>query len=518
MSENFFVTTPIYYVNDVPHIGHTYTTVVADTVARYHRLAGEKTFFLTGTDEHGEKIAEAATRRGATPKEIADEYSDAFRSTWESLGFSFDRFIRTTDPDHKRVVQEALQRVYDADEIYFQEYEGLYCIGCERFLTDRDLEDGLCIDHERRPQVQRESNYFLRMTTKFSWLANYIEKHPDFIRPARYRNEVLSMLREESGLGDLCISRPKDRLSWGLELPFDSDFVCYVWFDALINYLTGIGYPDGPDFESNWSRSEHVIGKDILKPHAIFWPIMLKALGLPLYQHLNVHGHWQVNGRKISKSLGNIVSPVDMQERYGFDAFRYFLLREMVFGLDANFTEDNLIRRINAELANNLGNLVSRTLNMTGRFAGGKVPTPGAPGDLEREVQKTAAATAARVDETMRAFEFHRALEAIFELLDCVNRYLESQAPWKAAKQPGTEEQVATTLYTSCEALRIIALLLSPFLPDSAPEILKRLGVPDALEHARLPDDAARWGILEPGTNTTKGDPLFPRVIQEEGA
>jgi methionyl-tRNA synthetase len=254
-----------------------------------------------------------------------------------------------------------------------------------------------------------------------------------------------------------------------------------------------------------------------LKPHAIFWPIMLKAIGLPLYQHLNVSGHWKVDERKVSKTLGNMVSPVVMQERYGFDAFRYFLLREMVFGLDASFSEDNLIGRINADLANNLGNLVSRTLNMTGRFAGGQVPTPGEAGDLEREVQEGAAAAAARVDETIRRFEFHRALEAIFEFLDRVNRYLEVRAPWKAAKEAGNEELVATTLYTSCESLRVIALLLAPFLPDTAPEILARLGVPGTLEKARLPDDAARWGVLEPGTTTTKGAPLFPRIDHEKG-
>ncbi|MCH8083694.1 MAG: methionine--tRNA ligase [Myxococcales bacterium] len=518
MSDTFYTTTPIYYVNADPHIGHTYTTVIVDTVARYHRLAGDNTFFLTGTDEHGDKIAEIAAQRGVPPLEIANEYSAAFRSTWEKLGFSFDRFIRTTDPGHKHVVQEILQKVYDSGEIYFQEYEGLYCVGCERFLTDRDIEDGLCRDHERAPEKRCESNYFLRITSHFSWLASYIEEHPDFIRPERYKNEALAMLREESGLGDLCISRPKERLEWGIELPFDSNYVCYVWFDALINYLTGIGYPDGPDFERNWSTVEHFVGKDILKPHAIFWPIMLKTMGLPVYQHLNVHGYWNMEGRKISKSLGNMISPIAMKEIYGFDAFRYFLLREMTFGLDSTFSEDALIRRINADLANNLGNLVSRTLNMTARFAEGVVPKAGEPGDLEREIQAAVPEVAARVDRLIRSYEFHRALEAIFELLDRVNRYLETRAPWKAAKDPANADQVATTLYTSCEALRVIALLLAAFLPETAAEILARLGIPDALQTARLPEDAARWGILEPGTATTKGAALFPRVEVPEEA
>lgn len=518
MTDTFYATTPIYYVNAEPHIGHTYTTVILDTLARYHRMAGDDTFFLTGTDEHGDKIAEIAAQRGVPPQAIADEYSAAFSSTWEQLGFSFDRFIRTTDPDHTRVVQEILQKVYDAGEIYFQEYEGLYCVGCERFLTDRDIEDGLCRDHERAPEKRHESNYFLRITSHFAWLASHIEKHPEFIRPERYKNETLAMLREESGLGDLCISRPKERLEWGIELPFDSNYVCYVWFDALINYLTGIGYPDGPAFERYWGAVEHFVAKDILKPHAIFWPIMLKTMGLPVYQHLNVHGYWNVEGRKISKSLGNMISPIAMKELYGFDAFRYFLLREMVFGLDSNFSEAALIRRINGDLANNLGNLVSRTLNMTARFAGGAVPKPGELGDLEREIQAAAPETAARVDRLIRSYEFHRALEAIFEFLDRVNRYLETRAPWKAAKDPANADRVATTLYTSCQALRAIALLLAPFLPETAQEIVDRLGIPDALKAARLPDDAGRWGVLEPGTATTKGAALFPRVAVPEEA
>ncbi len=516
MKDVFYATTPIYYVNAEPHIGHTYTTVVVDTLARYHRLAGDETFFLTGTDEHGDKVAEVARARGASPQEIADEYSGAFRGAWEQLGFSYDRFIRTTDADHAAVVQGVLQQVYDAGEIYFQEYEGLYCIGCERFLTDRDMVDGKCRDHEREPEKRVESNYFFRQSKHFEWLADHIEKNPGFVRPERYANETLAMLRDESGLGDLCISRPKQRLDWGIELPFDTDYVCYVWFDALINYLTGAGYPDAAGFERRWSGVEHVIGKDILKPHAVFWPIMLKVIGVPLYRHLNVHGHWNVDSRKVSKSLGNMISPLVMQERYGFDAFRYYLLREMVFGLDSNFTEEGLVTRINSDLANNLGNLVSRTLNMTGRFCDGVVPEPAEATDLEAEVAAAGPRAAQKVDEHLRRWEMHRALEAITEFLDVVNRYLETRAPWKAAKQEGGDVVVRTSLYTSCEALRIAALLLAPFLPQTAPVILERLGLPGALETARLPDDALRWGELAPGTQTTKGPPLFPRIDPPE--
>ncbi len=509
---NFYLTTPIYYVNGEPHIGHTYTTVVADTLARYHRLAGEDVFMLTGTDEHGEKIAEKAAEEGVTPQALADRYSARFRDAWDALDLRYDRFLRTTDPDHVRAVQHFLTRVHERGDIDFREYEGLYCVGCERFLTERDMVDGLCRDHERAPEQRTESNYFFKMSRYFEWLVDYIHEHPDFIEPERYRNEVLGMLREDSGLGDLSISRPKSRLEWGIELPFDRDYVCYVWFDALINYLTGIGYPDADGFEARWAASHHLVAKDILKPHAIFWPTMLRSAGLSPPHALRVHGYWNVEARKISKSLGNMIAPLAMRDVYGFDAFRYFLLREMVFGLDANFSEELLVGRINSDLANNLGNLVSRTLKMTARFADGRVPEPGPVGDAEREVVEAAARAAAEVDDHVRALELHRALESIFRLIDQVNRYLDGQAPWKAAKDPAGEPVVRTSLYTSCQALRSIALLLAPFLPETAATLLDRLGQPDALASARLPDDAAAWDRLPPGTETRKGAALFPRV------
>lgn len=511
MSRAFYCTTPIYYVNAEPHIGHTYTTVVADTLARYHRLCGENTFLLTGTDEHGEKMLEVARERGISAQEVADLYSGIFRDCWAELGISHDRFIRTTDPEHEPVVKSILQRIYDEGGIEFREYAGDYCVGCERFLTERDLENGLCKDHERAPEKRTESNYFFKMSDHFAWLEEYIQANPDFIRPERYRNEVLGMLRDDSGLGDLCISRPKTRLEWGIELPFDEGYVCYVWFDALINYLTGIEYPDGPDFETYWAACEHLIGKDILKPHAIFWPTMLRAIGLAPMQHLNVHGYWNVDARKISKSLGNMVSPLAMKERYGFDAFRYFLLREMVFGLDANFSEEALVTRINADLANNLGNLLSRTLNMSKRFADARVPEPGPSEEPEREVEAIAAAAPAAVDAHMRSLEPHRALETIFKIVDAANRYLEIREPWKAAKDPALAERVRTTLFTSAEALRVSAVLLLPFIPDKASEILRRLGLGDGIDALRLPA-AAAWGQSVPGTVLETGGALFPRI------
>jgi methionyl-tRNA synthetase len=350
------------------------------------------------------------------------------------------------------------------------------------------------------------------MTKYFDWLADYIQRNPDFIRPERYRNEVLAMLREDSGLEDLCISRPKSRLEWGIELPFDADYVCYVWFDALINYLTGLGYPDDPDWEKRWGGVEHVIGKDILKPHGVFWPTMLKAAGIPPYQHLSVHGYWNVDQRKVSKSLGNMISPLAMRENYGFEAFRYFLLRDMSYGLDANFSEDLLVTRINADLANNLGNLVSRALNMTARFCDGRVPEPDAMGELEAEVAEAVSRAADAADAAVRALEPHRALEAIFRAVDAANRYLDARAPWKAAKDPEREGEVRTTLFTVCQALRSVALLLAAFLPATAAAILERLGIPDALERARLPDAARAFDQLAPGTPTTKGAALFPRI------
>ncbi len=514
MSRAYYVTTPIYYVNAEPHIGHAYTYCVADTLVRFHQLRGCTSWLVTGTDEHGEKIVEAAAARSLPPRAFADEISAQFRAVWDEVGLRANRFVRTTDADHQRNVQAILQKVHDDGWIELRTYDGLYCVGCERFLTERDMVDGKCRDHERAPETRRESNYFFLMSRAFGWLRDHIEKHPDFIRPARYRNEALAMLRDESGLGDLSISRPKSRLDWGIELPFDRDHVCYVWFDALISYLTGAGWPDDPAFPARWAAAEHLIAKDILKPHTIFWPIMLKAAGVPPPRHVSVHGYWNVEGRKMSKSLGNVLSPLEMRDRYGFEAFRYAVLREMSFGLDADLRDAALVERINADLANNLGNLVSRTLNLTERSTGGKVPPPdeSAVGDPERGLAALAAEVAANVDALMANLELHRALEEIFRLVDAGNRLLDLRAPWKAAKDPAGAPVVRTTLHATCSALRVVALLLAPFLPASCAEILSRLGLDGLLDRARLPDDALRWGDVGVGAPTRKGDPLFPRL------
>jgi methionyl-tRNA synthetase len=515
VSGHYFVTTPIYYANAEPHIGHTYTTVVVDTLVRWHRLRGEATFSVSGTDEHGEKMVEAAAARGLSPAAFTEAVSATHQRTWGELDLRVDRFVRTTDPAHVRNVTALLQRVWDAGWIELREYEGLYCVGCERFLTERDLENGLCRDHERAPETRRETNYFFLMSREFGWLRRWIEEHPDFIRPARYRNEALAMLRDESGLGDLSISRPKSRLDWGVELPFDRDHVCYVWFDALISYLTGAGYDaaatrQSGEFEARWANAEHLIGKDILKPHAIFWPIMLKAIGLAPYRHLSVHGFWNVDDRKISKSLGNMVSPLAMRDRYGFEAFRWFLLREISFGLDADFSEAALVERVNADLANNVGNLVSRTLNLVEKLADGAVPEPGA-GDPEFAAV-AAEPAAARVDEAMASLQPHVALGAILELSTRVNRYLDARAPWKLAKDPASRPLALASLYHASNALRVLALLLSPFLPGAARSLAERLGEPGLFERPDWPAEAADFTRLPPGRRVARGAPLFPRL------
>ncbi|MBW1742350.1 MAG: methionine--tRNA ligase, partial [Deltaproteobacteria bacterium] len=511
----FYITTPIYYVNARPHLGHAYTTVVADVLNRFHKMCGEQTYFLTGTDEHGDKVVQAAKDEGMSPLAYADQISGLFKAMWPELDIEHDYFIRTTDPAHIKVVKEVLQQIYDSGDIYFSEYEGAYCFGCERFYTERELIDGRCPDHKTIPEVISESNYFFRMSKYQQWLIDYINTNPDFIRPERYKNEVLAFLREP--LEDLCISRPKSRLQWGITLPFDDNFVTYVWFDALLNYVSALGYPDGELFEKLWPGVSHLVAKDILKPHGIYWPIMLRAAGIPLYLHLNVHGYWNVDETKMSKSLGNVIDPLELKGVYGADAFRYFLMREMVFGLDSTFNEEAFVQRYNSDLANDLGNLFSRSLTMVHKYFNGVVPQ--AVAELESGLDLDLVANAEKAlqnyHEAMEGYAFHKALMAIWEFINHINKYIDVTAPWELAKREDQHEELQTVLYNIIEGIRIIAGLIYPIMPRTARIMQEHLAM-SSPESIQTLADLSVWGKTVPGTQLPKTLTLFPRIEQNK--
>jgi methionyl-tRNA synthetase len=500
----FYLTTPIYYVNDAPHLGHAYTTILADTMTRYRRLAGDEAYLLTGTDEHGDKVAQSAAKAGISPQAQADRNSAEFRRAWDALGLRYDDYIRTTESRHTRIVQALLKKLWDAGEIYLGTYGGHYCFGCERFYTEKEIVDGKCPDHLTALTWIEEENYFFKMSKYQAWLIDTIQSRPDLVRPERYRNEVLGFLRDP--LQDLSISRPCTRLEWGIPLPFDDRFVTYVWFDALLNYVSALGGPGDPRFEKYWPACQHLIAKDILKPHAIYWPCMLKAAGIDLYQHLNVHGYWTIEGQKMSKSLGNVFPAVAPAEKYGVDAYRYFVLREMVFGLDADFSEAALVGRLNADLANDLGNLVARATTLVASFAAGA----GAPGPVTRDEETVSrAGDEARrlLDEAMDEFAFHRALAAIWEFIGTVNRYVDATQPWALAKKPAERPRMDRVLLTLADAVRYLGVVLDPFVPQAAARIRAAVGSTAA---PRLAE--AVLGRLDRLPTVQKLSGLFPRV------
>jgi methionyl-tRNA synthetase len=521
MTEPLYITTPIYYVNDRPHLGHAYTTIVTDVISRFARMKKQECFFLTGTDEHGDKIVRAAKKENLSPREYVEKISSLFKNLWPELNIENSYFVRTTDQSHISVVENVLRKIYDSGDIYFAEYEGQYCFGCERFYSERELVDGKCPDHGTAPEVIKESNYFFKMSKYQQWLLDHIEKNPDFIRPERYKNEVLSFLREP--LEDLCISRPKSRLKWGITLPFDEDYVTYVWFDALLNYVSAVGYPDGEMYKKFWPHAQHIVAKDILKPHGIYWPTMLKSAGIPLFKHLNVHGFWNVDHSKMSKSIGNVVEPLQMKNIYGTDAFRFFLIRDMVFGLDSDYSEEAMVQRINSDLANDLGNLFSRVIAMVHKYF--KAVVPRVDSSLEKEMglglKEDAFNAVSCFESSMENFSFHKAMIAVWEFINKMNKYVDVTAPWILAKQKSTRKQLEAVIFNLLEGLRVVSGLIYPVMPDTAKIMQKHLGLDPDTPFYTL-DLLRSWNTIIPETKLPKGITLFPRIdfekIQKERA
>lgn len=498
-----YYTTPIYYVNDQPHIGHAYTTVVADVLTRYRKLFNEEVFFLTGTDEHGQKVQNAAQKRGMTPQAHCDDMVQNFKKIWQELQIQPDFFIRTTMDFHKKEVQKHLQTLFDSGDIYLKEYEGWYSESEEIFYTEKDLVNGKTPAGKEVQQV-KEKNYFFKMSSYQTRLIDYIKTNSQFIQPESKRNEMLGFL--QAPLNDLCISRPKARLSWGIELPFDKDFVTYVWFDALINYVSALKEQSPNHYEKYWPVATHILGKDILMTHAIYWPTMLMALKIPLPQLIFAHGWWLIDGEKMSKSAGAVVKPLDMKNLVGVDGLRYFLTRDIHFGNDAQFSADLVIARVNAELANNLGNLLSRTTNLISKYFDGKIKSFELTLTESKDLSKMALLTGGLVKEKIDKMAPNLAVGHVVDLLNAANKYLEVYAPWKSAKE--NLDQAGENLYVVAEVLRIAGILLSPVMPQKTADLLRSVG------WTKTPalKDAAEWGLLKTGTAIEKTAPLFPRV------